>query len=151
LTTGFPVIQPSSLVQDHSIAADNINAGPPVIGSPTVSEVTGAIALPITTGQPTLGPSSITQTHNIDADGVVSQEPTISLSVITQAHQLTLVAVVTGSPVVGIGYLNAAQGRAVHVSNRSYNTVTTVNSINFCVLTSNTPNKVIVENANEAA
>jgi len=62
-----------------------------------------------------------------------------------------LVTVVTGSPVVSVGYIDAAQGRAVHVSDRSYSIVSVVNSINFCVLSSNTPNKVIVENANEAA
>jgi len=62
-----------------------------------------------------------------------------------------LVTVVTGATEVGIGYLNAAQGRAVHVSNRSYNLAPITNSINFCVLSANTPNKVIVENANEAA
>ena len=91
-------------------------------------------AVPITTGQPALGASS-------------------SLS---QIHEIGLVGITTVGPVVepsicSILFINGSVGRKVQVSDRSNNIASISASVNFCVVSANTPNKVIVEEANEAA
>jgi len=75
------------------------------------------------------------------AEGVVSEEPVVSLPVVAQSHQIALVSVVTGTPVIGLAYFNVAQGRAVNVSDRSYNVVDVADSAN----------RAIISQANKAA
>jgi hypothetical protein len=105
----------------------------------------------IETAQPTLGEPDIAQDHALIPTGVTTGQPTAAPAVCVVIVALQADSITTGQPVVGMLFINGSVGRAIHVSEPSNNSAVVTDAPNVCIIAANTPNRVIVAGANEAA
>lgn len=77
ITTGSPVVDSSSITQDHLLNTQGIATGNPTLGQATLTETAALDPQDITTGQPTLGASTLAQGHDLSANNITTGNPVV--------------------------------------------------------------------------
>lgn len=135
----------------YDLTASGIVCGTPTVGASTLAQVHSLSGSNITTGQPTIQASTLAQVHVIDAQPITTGAPQIQSATCIVNYPLIGISITTGQPVVGQLFINASRSRDVHVSQASTNVAVVTDGANYSIVSANTPNRVIVTRANEAA
>lgn len=135
----------------YDLTANAIVCGNPTVGTSTVAQVHSLSGSDITTGQPTIQASTLAQVHVIGAQSIITDAPQIQTATCIVNYPLIGISITTGQPVIGQLFINASKSRAVHVSEASTNVAVVTDGPNYSIVSANTPNRVIVTRANEAA
>ena len=91
------------------------------------------------------------QQSDITLVGIATGQPVVEPITAVITFILLGDDITTGAPVVGSLAINASRRRAVHVSALSNNVAAVTDGPNYCIVSANTPNAVIVAETNEAA
>ena len=116
ILAGVPVVNNTSVEQDHSLTADAIATGSPSIADSTITQVHDLSCNNIECGAPTIEETSIEQDHAFVATDIIVNAPDVSVAAIAinqkdlVADDLVGSAPELGSPTFSISYALTASG-----------------------------------------
>lgn len=149
LFAGQADIGPAIVVQVHTLIAANMATAPAVVSSAQLDVLAAADG--IEAGQPIVGASTISQAHDLSAQAIETAPPEPASAQAVVAFAILANGILTGTPIVADTLINPSQRRAVSFSDASNNFAVVTDDKNYCILSANTPNRVIVAKSNEAA
>ncbi len=95
----------------HDLTADNLSAGAPTLGSPSVGQAHVLAATGVTAGAVTTGTPAIGQAHVLAAVGIAAGAPSLDSPDIAQIHVFSCDGLDAGAPALGTPVL-VVQGAA---------------------------------------
>lgn len=106
LDAGAPTLGTPTIGQAHALSATAIDAGTPVMGSPGIAQIHALAAMALSAGTPILGIPAIGQLHALSASGMDAGTPTVGTPSIGQAHVLSASELATPAPTLGMPALD---------------------------------------------
>lgn len=101
LAAGAPVLGAPTLAQSHELSAAALASGAPILGAPALSQAHALAATGMVSGAPVLGAPAIAQGHVLTVSGIAAGAPVLGAPALGQVHALGATGLVAGAPVLG--------------------------------------------------